>query len=382
MRARCDFAEGGDSDPLPECLGQIDRQSPRRDRSAMSGMTEVATVLGPLPSGDLGPVMVHEHLLNDASAAWHPPPQDDREGWRIAREPVRMEFLARLREDPYLSQDNCRLDDLDLAAEELARYRDAGGGTVLDQTCTGMGRDPLGLREISRRSGVHVVMGSGYYLARTHPPEVAALDVETLAERIARDVVVGVDGVRAGLIGEIGVGPAFLPEEEKALRAAARARNATQVPLTVHLPAWQRHGHRVLDVLEQENCLPTAVVLSHMNPSGPDRTYQRELAERGAWLSFDMIGMPFRYPGEGQSPSDAETASWVADLVEDGHGGRVLLSHDVFLKTLLRRYGGHGYDHVLTSFLPRLGELGFDEQERRALVVDNPRELFDLAAAV
>ena len=46
-----------------------------------------------------------------------------------------------------------------------------------------------------------------------------------------------------------------------------------------------------------------------MNPSFADKRYQRELAQRGAFLEYDMIGMSYYYADESaQSPSDEENA--------------------------------------------------------------------------
>ena len=36
------------------------------------------------------------------------------------------------------------------------------------------------------------------------------------------------------------------------LRGAARASKLSGAPLSVHLPGWERHAHRVLDVVESE----------------------------------------------------------------------------------------------------------------------------------
>jgi phosphotriesterase-related protein len=60
-----------------------------------------------------------------------------------------------------------------------------------------------------------------------------------------------------------------------------RASAATGVPIEVHLPGWERLGHRVLDILEQEGADLRHTVLCHMNPSFADKRYQRELAQRG-----------------------------------------------------------------------------------------------------
>ncbi|EPM91930.1 aryldialkylphosphatase, partial [Pseudomonas syringae pv. actinidiae ICMP 18804] len=68
------------------------------------------------------------------------------------------------------------------------------------------------------------------------------------------------------------------------------------------------------------------------------------LAARGAFLEYDMIGMGYYFADEhAQSPSDEENARAIVALIENGFGSQVLLSQDVFLKTMLTRYGGHGY---------------------------------------
>ena len=64
--------------------------------------------------------------------------------------------------------------------------------------------------------------------------------------------------ILAGLIGEIGVSKDFTAEEEKSLRGAARASRSTGVPLSIHLPGWERLAHRVLDVVEEEGARSAA----------------------------------------------------------------------------------------------------------------------------
>lgn len=343
-------------------------------------MVTVRTVTGEIDSSALGVTLFHEHLLNDGSAAWRRPEPDDDEGWAIARAPVRMEYLGRLRNDPYVSLDNTRLDDVNLAAEEAARFRVAGGDTIIDVTPPGIGRDPQGLRQIAARTGLNIIMGCGYYLERAHPDGLSAMPIDAIAEQIASDVLQGVDGVRAGVIGEIGVGVHFTSAEERVLRAASRAQRLCGVPLSVHLPGWQRYGHRVLDIIEEEGGNLSATVLSHMNPSFTDGDYQRSLASRGAWIEYDMLGMEFFYPGEGQSPSDDENARAIAALVTEGFGTRLLLSHDLFIKTLFHRYGGFGYDHVLTGFADRLELHGITRKTLLGILKENPRTVFESAA--
>lgn len=342
-------------------------------------MGSVRTVLGEIDSSELGPTLFHEHLVLRNDSAWRQPAPDDAEGQRIATSPIEMSFLGRLRLDPYLSLDNTSLDSVELAISELGPVLEAGGRTLVEVTPAASGRDPRALRRIAEATGLNIVMGCGFYLERTHPPGLADMLIDDVADLIMHDILEGVDGVRAGIIGEIGVGLHFTAAEEHVLRAAARAQRRCGVPLSVHLPGWLRYGHRVLDIVEEEGGILDATVLCHMNPSHEDVSYQCSLVDRGAWIEYDMLGMEFFYPGEGQSPSDAENAAAIARLVADGYGRRLLLSHDVFIKMLLRAYGGFGYAHVLAGFADRLERQGVDRARRMELLIDNPRAVFDAA---
>jgi phosphotriesterase-related protein len=341
-------------------------------------VTAVRTVTGDVDSADLGLVLPHEHLVNDNAVAFRP--AADPRVAALLDAPVSAGLAWLLAEHPYENADNCRLDDAEAMAADLHAFAGVGGRTVIDLTPPGIGRDALALRALSERTGVQVVMGSGWYLQATHPPSVATSTPDQLAAELVAEFDPALD-LRPGVIGEIGVSPAFTDDERTALRAACRAQRQVGVPLFVHLPGWQRRAHEVLDVvLTEEGVDPRAVVLCHMDPSGADRRYQRSVADRGVSCEFDMVGMPFHYPGEGQSPSPAETAAAVVALVRAGHAGQLLLSHDLFLKAMLSRFGGNGLAYVPLVFADRLRRSGLDDDVVTALMTDNPRALFENAA--
>jgi len=169
----------------------------------------------------------------------------------------------------------------------------------------------------------------------------------------------------------------FTAEEEKSLRAAARAQRRCGLPLMVHLPGWFRLGHQVLDIVEAEGADLRHTVLCHMNPSHDDLAYQCGLAARGAFIEYDMIGMDFFFADQQvQCPSDEEAARAIVQLAESGYLDRILVSHDVFLKMMLKRYGGNGYGYILRHFLPRLVRHGLGQAELNVLMQDNPRSVF------
>lgn len=341
-------------------------------------MTEVSTVTGVIDSRDLGVCLTHEHIVNDVTSWWH---QGEGEtGARLADARVSMDILWELRQDPFACRDNCRLDDLELAVAEVGRFAGLGGRTILEATSASIGRDPARLREVAERTGVQIVMGTGLYLDSSQPDGIDSVGMDDLVAAMEADLAEGVDGVRAGFIGEIGVGSDFTPRERRSLAAASIAQSRTRVPMQVHLPGWFRLGHEVADVVEGHGGDLSATVLCHMNPSGSDVDYQVSLLERGLWLQYDMVGMEVFYADQGaQCPSDEENAANIARLVQLGWGHRVLVSSDIFIKSLLRAYGGPGYGHVLEYFLPRLVRHGLTPEQARSLVTDNPAALFTTA---
>jgi phosphotriesterase-related protein len=338
---------------------------------------KVMTVRGPVPVDQLGMTLMHEHIFNDCRCWWHAPKTRERQ--YLAESFVCIEILGELRQDPFVNRHNITLDDEPLAIAELKAFAAEGGRTVVEPTCQGIGRDPRALRRVSEATGLNIVMGAGYYLGSSHPEKVAAMTAEQIADEIVREATQGVDGsdVKIGLIGEIGVSSDFTAREEKSLRGAAQAQVRTGLPLMVHLPGWFRLGHRVLDVVTEEGGDLRHTVLCHMNPSHDDQPYQQELAARGAFIEYDMIGMDFFYADQQvQCPSDEEAARAIVKLVEAGYTDRILLSHDVFLKMMLTRYGGNGYAYIPRHFLPRLRRHGLNEAILNQMMQDNPRSVF------
>lgn len=335
------------------------------------------TVTGEIPVTELGVTLTHEHLVNDVRSWAQPSTTVGLQSDSFWTQPVRMDVLWELRNDPFGNLDNCQLNDLDLTTSELARFRALGGDTIVDTTSKNGGRDLASLKLLSERSGVTIVAGTGYYLEPSLPENFSQLSVDDIAEQIVADLTVGEHGVRAGIIGEIGVGAEFPEAEKRSLAGAFVAQRETGLPVQVHLPAWFRRGHEVLDLAESLDVDPAFVVLCHMGPSGADVAYQHELANRGAWLQYDMIGMEVFYADQGvQCPSDEENARRVAELAAAGYLDRLLISQDIFLKSLLRSYGGPGYGHILQYFLPRLRRLGFDDAAIDRLMISNPRAMF------
>lgn len=308
------------------------------------GEMTVVTVKGPVAPEALGVTLSHDHLISDAYAMWGEASGDY--GWI--------------------------LDDVDVAIREVEAFRDVGGGTICEPTSLGIGRDPDALLAISERTGVHVVMGSGWYRERCYPRDVHEELPDRLAERLVRELTVGVGetGIRAGFIGEIGTERGHIsPAEERVFRAAGRAHARTGCPILTHTTHFGELALEQLDLLESEGVAPSRVIVSHLGDRVGIATLL-PIAARGAWLSVDNLGFSGSY-----SPLHMR-ADNVAALVAEGLAGQVMLSNDICRTDQLSIFGGCGYGNVLTRFVPLLRDRGVDDEAINTMLVANPGRAF------
>lgn len=338
----------------------------------------VMTVLGPIPVEDLGVTHVHEHTLIDAGVNGPEPAEASKK--HLFHRPLTMEILGEVRALPMSNRDNQSLGDVALAAQELRKYALLGGQSIIDQTLEGIGRDPVGVQQVSRGSGVNIILGAGYYVGLSHPPRLRDMSVDDIADEVVRDLTDGIPGtgVRAGVIGEIGIDRDFTAEEQKNLRAASRASHRTGVPLSIHTIGVSAPGTRlrVLDIVEEEGANIRHTMIDHVSVRPSDFETQLEIARRGAFLGYDTISSDFNWGFRGSGQSDHEIATDIRRIIDAGYINSVLVSMDVHLKIMLTAYGGGGYGYILRTFLPQLREHGVTEGQIETILVENPRRYF------
>ena len=63
--------------------------------------------------------------------------------------------------------------------------------------------------------------------------------------------------------------------------------------------------------------------------------------------------------------------------LDRGYAEQMLLSTDICLKSLLHKYGGWGYDHVLKHILPMLDEAGVTKEQIETMLKANPARWLD-----
>lgn len=301
----------------------------------MSNSAYVQTVLGQIEPAALGRTLVHEHIFCDF--------------YRIT------------------GNLNELLNDENLAVMELQYLLEAGAGALVEVTTKDMGRNPEALHRIAKQTGLHIVMGTGWYRQPYYPPEIDRKSVNELADEMIVELTEGVaeTDIRAGIIGEIGVNLDYATaQEERVLRAAARAQRATGAPLTTHASMYPV-GMIQLEILAEEGVDFSRVIIGHCD-TYLDQQYHLAMLQAGAYVAFDTVGRTH------MNPDEMRADAFVA-LLRAGWEDQLLLSSDRCHRSDLHAFGGVGYDYVFTHFFDMLRDHGVTEEELDTITKKNPQ---------
>ncbi|HEX7173226.1 MAG TPA: aryldialkylphosphatase [Candidatus Limnocylindria bacterium] len=311
---------------------------------------QVMTVTGPLRTGALGVVDAHDHL-----------------------------FLR----SPALPGDE--FDDLERSTAEALEGRASGIGTIVDMTPIGLGRRPDRLRAVSESTGIPIIAATGYHRDAHYPDGHWVVDasVETLADRIVRDLEVGMhptdwddpdappDSARAGAIKAGASYHRASEAERRRLEACAIGSGRGGVPILVHTEIGT-FGHEIVDILIGHGVEPQRIILAHLDRN-PDVELHAEIAARGAYLEYDTMGRTKYRP-------DSDLLDLIEGVVGAGHLDRLLLGQDIGRRSMLRGYGGGpGMRYLMERFVPRVrGRIG--DAATDTILVTNPAHAFALEA--
>ncbi|MBR5248522.1 MAG: TatD family hydrolase [Lachnospiraceae bacterium] len=328
----------------------------------------ITTVNGEIREDQLGITSSHEHIFIDMRGCVDVTGNEPECFYQSVSFDNRGEVLG----DPYAILDNALLEGIDDAVAEVEQFKKWGGQSMIDCTLDEIGRDPVALREVSRRTGVNIIMGCGHYYHKAHYPYVKSATVETLADEMIRDIRVGVGetGIRAGVIGEIGTSAIISEDEKKVLRAAGMAGAETGKAIHVHTDLYTQNGFEVLDILTAEGVSPELICIDHVDVL-PKPDYIRALMDKGAYVEFDDFGKEFYLSEERRFIYDLERIRLLKQLIDEGYGKQILICNDICLKTMWKKYGGPGYAHILRLVKHMALENGIDEKTYNSLLTEN-----------
>ena len=308
-------------------------------------MSEIVTVLGPIAPAKLGVTDAHEHLFLRSPAL---PGQD--------------------------------FDDVNRAIEEVRDAAHGGLQSIVEVTPIGLGRRPAQMREVAKRTRVHIVAATGYHRDAHYPAEhwVREASFELLTQCILTDLREGMhpddwltemplDPARAGVIKAGASYQRISPLEKERLLAAAVGSRQTGAPILVHTEIGTC-GHEIVDLLTHEGVRPDRIILGHLDRN-PDVELHRELADRGVWLEYDT-------PGRIKYRPDSQLLDLIEAMLETGHHRAVMLGLDLGQRDYFRAYGGGpGLTYLLGTFAPRLRKR-IGEAATTKILAENPGKAF------
>lgn len=310
------------------------------------------TVLGPMPAAALGVVDAHNHL-----------------------------FIAPI---PGSTADAPVLVDEAGVGRELASFRAAGGGTIVDCQPGGCGRDGRVLRRLSESSGVHVVAATGFHRRVYYPPDAPlfGLSATAAADYFRDEIANGLVETRGELSFAGGQRQTTDPTDHSYQETVVRAPSSVVFPGVIKIAAEasleasppalfeaaavvaketgypiEMHTERgaaveaFLAFFGGQGLSPRQLVFCHVDKR-PDFGLHRELARAGVMLEYDTFFRP-KY--------DPERTVWplIGRMAAAGLAGQVALATDMADPALWAELGGRpgllGIFTIIKDGLARMG---------------------------
>lgn len=261
--------------------------------------------------------------------------------------------------------------------EKLSKAHSEGLNSIMDATPFELGRDVLMLKRVSEGSGVNIIASTGTYVDIprliwfTHPDRMAAVYIREITEGIEGT------GIKAGMIKVAANNYELSDAEVMVLRAASRASNETDIPITTHTQPQNRVGEPQWRIFAEEGVDPARVCIGHSSDS-TEFDYLEGLAREGVFLGMDEL------PGHQLNEPWREKCDMIKRLIDAGFAGQLMLSHDWSIKkhpddswgaseAKHKLVNPDDYAFVGRNVLPYLREQGVDEEAIRLMTVDNPR---------
>lgn len=321
----------------------------------------VQTVRGPINPEEMGPTLVHEHVLFAYPG--------------------------------YTGDVTLGLFDHDSTMEKCLAacnsVKPFGIRTIIDATPNECGRDPLFLKELSERTDVNIIFSTGYYYEGQGAPHyfnfrrALGFNIEDeIFEMMVREITKGVGntGIRPGVI-KIGSSKNTITEYEQIFfRAAARAHQETSVPIITHTQEGTM-GPQQAEMLVSLGVDPKKIQIGHMD-GNTDPDYHLATMQHGVKIAFDSCGIQRMLA----MPMDVTRVEILTELLQNGGSDQIMLSHDYVMhwlgrpmpvpepiQQLLPNWHLSG---IFDYHIPALRTNGVSDAQIQSLLVENPRHLF------
>lgn len=336
---------------------------------------KVMTVEGLIDPTQVGVTLTHEHLYLKVPSFFTKP--SDKDGQDHVHAPIEMKNLGWIRQNPYSNWPNLSLyGENEAVMEELIYFKENGGHTIVENTSIGIYRDLPTLKHMSQSTGVNIVCGTGFYVDAAQTESIRNYSEEKMADQIRADILDGVEGIKCGIIGEIGTTWPITDFERRSLRSSAIVQQELGAPIIIHPGRDSRCPGEAMRYILEAGGKAEHTVMSHLDRTFFDKESLLEFAEIGSILEYDLFGIETSHYQLKESidmPSDAQRIQVIKTLVDEGLEDRIVIAHDIHTKHRLTKYGGHGYSHILVNIVPKMLNRGISQAQVDKFLKTNPR---------
>lgn len=297
---------------------------------------------------------------------------------------ITLKNVGVLKQYPYGSHYNVNFcdDDTHLAViEDIISYKNFGGGSIVENTTYGLKRNLKLLYEISSKSGVHVIAGTGHYVSGNQEADVLNMKTEEMVDLYTKEITTGVDigmgiNVKCGIIGEVGSVWPIHDFEKRSIQATAEVQSFLKCGVSFHPGRDTKAPFEIIRIYLEAGGRADKCVMSHLDRTILDNETLLEFASLGVYCQFDLFGTEcsfYQLSPIVDMPSDAQRLNQIMALFNDGKD-KVMMSHDIHTKHRLSSFGGHGFAHIINNVLPKLKLKGLTDEQIDKITIKNPAE--------
>lgn len=311
-------------------------------------MSSIRTILGDIPIAHMGITYSHEHIVIE-------------QGFVTAGHP---EFL---------------LNDTEKIITELTTLKTLGCSTMVDTMPANAGRNVLKSAEISRHTGINMIIPTGIHLEIYYPSGHwrYSYTENQLTQLFIDDIEIGIDRFdyngpvvertnhKAGLIKLATHDDPITQHQDKIFHAVVNAHQQTGVPILTHTNSG-KHAVAQAELFDKLGADLNHIVISHVDKN-KDLGYHRALLQTGVSVEYDSA---FRWK---------EDENWTYKLLEillPNYPNQITVGMDAARNTYWKSYGGKpGLEYLLTTFKFELEKRNLSEYFDK-LFIHNPARIF------
>lgn len=299
-------------------------------------MQYIKTVLGNVAETELGRILPHEHIC------------------------CYFEYFDRMLGKEYLDKEKLAEKSVEHLLEMKEKY---GLQTIVDCTPVNIGRDIGLLKEVSYRSGIHIVCSTGFYY--TQESMLGNISEEYIAEVVLRDMEL----TNAGVIKYAVEDAEISALSWKLLSVLCTVQKKTGLPLIIHTNGKNQNGREVLAYVLEKGIRPEALTIGHLSDS-EDLSFVEEILKSGCYVGFDRIYKDLKPEYRAKKAAD------ISYLCEKGYTDRILLSHDALtfngFHTGAEIREDNPYIFIMEYLIPELRKAGIADETIEKLICQNP----------